>query len=50
MWSTRWGQPPMRNTFHTKNTYENILTGINKEVHRAGLAKLDRCISEEVVL
>jgi len=22
----------MRNTFNTKNTYENILTGINKEV------------------
>jgi len=21
----------MRNTFNTKNTYENILTGINKE-------------------
>jgi hypothetical protein len=31
MWSKRWGQPPMRNTFNTKNTYENILTGINKE-------------------
>jgi hypothetical protein len=26
------GQPPIRNTFKSKNTYENILTGINKEV------------------
>jgi len=25
------GQPPIRNTFKSKNTYENILTGINKE-------------------
>jgi hypothetical protein len=31
MGSKRWGQPPMKNTFNTKNTYENILTGINKE-------------------
>jgi hypothetical protein len=31
MWSKRRGQPPIRNTFKSKNTYENILTGINKE-------------------
>jgi len=43
------GKSAYKNTFKSKNTYENILTGINKEVWFTNLMYAEQSLKEKLI-